>query len=405
MWRSVLQKIVGWNKQHTVAAVKITCQGNGNTYSALLLHEKKGIISIGETIDQTESLGEIIAKIPATTPIAISLTGRGILHKILQVKPHQEDSLASLVLPNAKNEDYYIQKIPCGNDYVVSMIRRSQLQEAIELLVHHKLTVVSASLGPFAVTSIFPLIAENEILTGQFLIRKEEGELQHFEPSKAISKSINVGNELISSHHIVLFANAFQFLRSEFAQHYLTVPSVTKDKENYFQKQYFIFFGWAIMVFFLLVLLVNFIFFSFYDGKNKELSQNELSASGNLSIINTLSKELTDKEQFLETAGWMGQSSSSFYADRIAATLPMQVQLREIKIHPTDEVESRKLKKNIFQPNMIWLSGTTVASTVLTTWIKELSSIDGIESAQIKKYAHDDKTNTGVFEILITHKE
>ena len=151
------------------------------------------------------------------------------------------------------------------------------------------------------------------------------------------------------------------------------------------------------------MLLINFLLFDHYSKKSNELSANINLNTGLLQQLDTLTKELKFKEDFIEQTGILSNSRLSLYSDRIASTLSDNIQLIDLSINPLD----KKLKSNQepeFNKNKIYINGITSNSTILNDWIKTIMKEGWVKEVNIKNYNQDNAITKGEFKIEIIIK-
>ncbi len=113
-----------------------------------------------------------------------------------------------------------------------------------------------------------------------------------------------------------------------------------------------------------------------------------------------MSETLTAKSKFLQQSGLLTPNKVSFYADRIASTVPGDIILTDWQFNPLADPD--KKETFTFKNGIIVISGISRQSAGFNDWIKELKNEEGIESVSILGYDHDIKANTALFTIELT---
>ena len=219
--------------------------------------------------------------------------------------------------------------------------------------------------------------------------------------SNSLEKSFfQIDSEKIEDNYLVSYAAAFSLLiDSDPVTPF--IQRVKGNKEEFLNKQLLKKMSWAVLGFFFTILMVNFLFFFRFSSKNNELTQKEGKYSSLFSEMESLGKQVKEKETFLSEAGWLQSSSMTYYADRIASTIPASVRLTEFSINPIDERKSKETKKELFTTGIIILRGDCSRPTELNEWLDKIKSTDKISKARLINYSYDNKDNKGSFSIEI----
>jgi Tfp pilus assembly protein PilN len=93
----------------------------------------------------------------------------------------------------------------------------------------------------------------------------------------------------------------------------------------------------------------------------------------------------------------------SYYADRVAATIPDSVTLTNLNIYPALSKFSLGVKQWSFQQDTILLTGYCNDPTLLDTWIDQIKTIKNIKQSKINSYLNKKQGTAGIFtaEVLI----
>lgn len=371
-----------------------------------LVLEKK-VIRIGkkQQLKETslESLKQFLEK---DTAVYINLSGRGILHKKLTEFSDDQNSLIQSVLPNAKAQDFYIQQIVSDKTNLVSVVRKETVDPLIKTINEMGFHAIGFSLGGTSIGSVLSLLslgnASSFSWAGHSIECNPEGEITSYKirEDKDEKKYLQLDSEKLEEEYLIAYAGAFNILLN-LAPVVPFIDTIQHQKEEFNQKLFFTKAGWAVLGFFMTVLLINFVLYSSYSSQNNELAQKESKYSSMFSEIEKLEKEVKEKEKFLSEAGWLQSSSMTYYADRIAATVPGSVKLTELSINPMDERKSKEEKKELFKTGIIHIKGECTRPTELNEWLDKIKSIDRISKARLVHYSFDDKENKGNFSIEI----
>lgn len=397
------------NKIHKAAGVELVLLSEGR-YRILLtiLILNKGAINIEKKELIEEGNLEILKdRIEKDTPVFLILNGRGILHKKIAESGADSNYLIQSVLPNAKAQDFYIQNITSEKTTLVSIIRKEIADPILEIIHKVGLYCIGCSLGGVVVSPLLPLISgidkKNLFSWAEHSLELDASDNSidyKFLNAPTEKKFFQLDTDKIEDSYLVSYAAAFVILTGNEP----VIPFVEKvvlNKEEFLNKQLFKKMSLAVLGFFFLVLMINFILFASFSSKNNELILKESKYSGMFSEMESLGKQVNEKETFLSDAGWLQSSSMTYYADRIAYTIPASVKLTEFSINPIDERRSKEEKKELFTPGMILLKGDCTRPTELNEWLDKIKAVDKITKARLVNYVYDNKENKGSFSIEI----
>lgn len=389
----------------SVQGVSVHLQQSGEALcSALLLKRVKNNI-VAENTAEGKPLSEIIPSLSKSQPLCLTIDGRGIIHKKVQATPDTRlPDLLQQVLPNATLADFYVQKTRVDDTQViVSLCRKDVLSDILREFETVRLFVVRLYLGPFAVKNILSLMDDPpaEILVPGYLLFHQNGVLTSFERTDREVRNLvpyKVSDEGVLPGSLCLYASCLAFfmaIRDESRD-----EKIRQSEDEFYYKRMLQVIGTGLVGFLFAALLVNFLVFDNYRKKEQELSSQVSLNNDLLSQLDTLRGELAQKQQFVEKNCLSGGSRLSFYADRIAFTVPEQILLSETDIFPLQ----KKLKEEqeaLFLHRAIHVSGTTSNSNYLNEWIKILNQEQWAEEVNILNYFQENASTSGVFTIEI----
>lgn len=398
--------IRGWwedKLRGTRAAGAVVQLGASVTCSFAVIEKKNSkleIISKGSS----PSIEEIT--IPAGTPLSISISGKGILHKRTGwTEGMSEAALLQKVLPNARPQDFYVQHTSPVNDHViVSVARRSSIDEVLAAFTKNKYQVVSCTLGPFCISSIIPALGLDGIVSEQLClpghtITITDGQVDdHIISGNHDAAPLRIGNEDIEPWFIIPFAAATgYFTGNDIAGE---ISSVSEQAEEWKQKRKFRLSGIALITFLFTVLLANYLVFDHYWKRKQALAVEVSLNDGALGKYTELKKQYDEKMEFLRSTGLLKTSRASFYADRLAMDIPPVIQLTEMNIDPL--IKSADDDDLEFEPGAIRVAGSCRQSNELNEWIKIIRKKDWVSNVELINYKQGKNDPAGEFIINVT---
>lgn len=364
--------------------------------------QKAGIISFEEAARIVDS----------NSPIILILNGKGIIHKKVSVEENDTPAKSlNKVFPNANLNEFNIQetRVTSISQTYISIIRSSVLNEVIEKLKTNKLTNISGcSLGPFVVNNLLTLINKksinNELLPiSGFQLKISEQEITEIENAASNNHSdpILIGDENVPANLVIAFAGAISYFVGS-ADGIINSETINDLKEEFVQKRKFELRGWTLLVTVLLILIVNFFMFNNYWSKRNQMGEALTVNQSAVERYDMLKKEVTQKNEFLEKNGLLESSRTSFYADKLAESLPLSIRWTDVNIHPVKKKQASEISEGFFFENkMIRISGKCQRSTDLNGWMKEVKLKPWISSVTLLNYTQDNETDDGLFLIEI----
>ncbi|MCK4661795.1 MAG: hypothetical protein KAT68_02935 [Bacteroidales bacterium] len=395
-------------KGRTVAGIYLIILPDGSqSFDIVILKRNKSLINVEKTSLSINDIDELNACLPASVPVCLSLSGKGIVHKKIKAEKSGDDFYyLNKVLPNASTDEFYIQKTELTDDfYYISVIRKEIIDEIISNINSKGIFIVDVVIGPFAIKNIIPFLDQQakNIYTKNFELTINDFYIENINRIEINSKNENykLSEENITSELIIPFATGFNYFIPDIKQFKSIIPSVSELKNDFFYKQFIRIFGYGILIFFLVLLMVNYFVFTNYNQKYNELSYNYSQNEELIEKLNQLKQDIKLKESFVYQLRMIEPSRISFCADRIAYLLPKEIILVQINIHPLKR-KLKKYKEPEFSNEIIQISGKCRKSTVLHEWIKMLKSEKWVKEIEILNVSQENKYSFGEFTIKIT---
>ncbi|MBL4755237.1 MAG: hypothetical protein JKY52_16785, partial [Flavobacteriales bacterium] len=166
-------------------------------------------------------------------PVNLILNGKGLVHKLVDAEPDMEDIvLLQQVLPNAKLEDFYLDKVPATDGkLMVSILRKDKVDPVLKEFTELGLYVVSIAFGPFVLQSVRTLLDRDADdnwalhMAGHHL-EYESGKIVSYQPESSSEAQVEIGGERIDEAVVIPFAAAFEFLFQRSDERSTEVPAI-----------------------------------------------------------------------------------------------------------------------------------------------------------------------------------
>jgi hypothetical protein len=391
----------------TAAGLECVLTTNGWQFNYIILKQENGKLIPGASGEAINSQ-EIIFRALKGIPIALSISGKGLIHR--KISWNESDSVSSMIhkaLPGTVTDDFYMQQcLPFNGTAYVSIIRKDHLDNLLNILYENNLQIISLRLGPFSIERSLPLLDKNEyqfdfsFLSYRFSIVDQTITDALFNEKIENEDSIIISGETLNPRLIIAFSSGLGLFSQQKQTDQTNIIRVLHAAEEYRNKRKFRLAGSFLVILFLSLLGLNFFITGHYN-KRKNLLQME--ASANIYALNeydTLRKVFSEKQEFLNKNHLFEPSRLSFYADDIARDIPLQVQLNELNLAP---IIKKHADDSIieFNPKQILVLGNCSKSIDLNDWMLQLKKKTWIRALTLLNYSHDKNNSNGEFSLSV----
>lgn len=378
------------------------------TVHVLKLSISKKLVQIG-TKKSYQGSSAKIAGLEISEPLAITITGKGVLiKKTNRLEVASEQNLQHL-FPALKLAEFYVQHFPSGEHSYVAIVRKEIADAVINVFKKQGTTVLMLSLGPFVADQVIPQInAYEDVL-------KFEGHQIQLNQTKewtdysyaAEAKSgfpLKIDIESIPEVFLLAYATAFQFILNTQLD-LITVHDEVLDQNlvELSAKLKFKKYSTMMLFFFFAVLMLNFLLLSAYNSANQEL----MSKAGQQSYIyenkQNLEEEVKGKENLVKKLAWNKGYHYAYLCDQIGSSLPKDITLNEMQINPLSGSNIGLIKDVQLEVGSIKIKGETSSVYSVNNWIYELQQKSWVKSVQLEKYTADEQKQTQVFTLLLNY--
>ncbi len=388
----------------TSVAIEVVGRSSYVFSFVVLRRNKKQIEKVSSGVG-IEHLEDLIQALDVKKPIVLTLSGAGIIHKKLQSDQLGLREALPYMLPNSNADDFIYQKTYSSKGSAFYSVARKDLVDQWRTEFEEKgFDVLEVSLGPFAIQSVLPILAERnqEVHLGKFSLDLGTESVQSFGLNgAALPTSFHIGEEQIPGDISLPYFGGFQTVTGIPQKVMIESEELTHNQSEYLHKRIFKVGGWAALIFLFAILLINFLWNSSLQSENNVLQESYLADSLTLSQCDKLKTEIDDKEGFLKKAGWLDRSHASLFMDKVAQLTPQDVLLTGLSYQPIDKNESRVQRKTIYQTNKIRVVGQVLSATSINPWIKELEEEKWVSAVKVIDYEYDSKKKVTFFELEI----
>jgi Tfp pilus assembly protein PilN len=213
---------------------------------------------------------------------------------------------------------------------------------------------------------------------------------------------MKIGIEPIGEQFILAYAAAFQLaLFHQLTPLSISIERVDHNLEEFGEKQKFSFRLATIAIAFFVLLLINFLLFSYYGDKNSSLSAQVSQSSASMETSQQTESEILKKEQLLKEIGWNKGKSYAWLADQLGQTVPASIELTEMSINPLDATVSNRLRKQVYQSGVIKVAGVTPELTSINDWVYVLKGKPWVKQVRLDNFSPSQEENRQQFSFTI----
>lgn len=369
----------------------------------VILKKKKEELIFSKKVAFVPDFETLKTHLPKDIPVVIVLNGKGILHKKLETLPADIEQIPQAILPNATAADFSFQVLPQATSNWVSLMRKAEVEKWVQSVQQLDFQVVGLAFGGFSSQVFYPMIenASNPLNTGYFNFTLSNDQTEILQLSKNPTNhptNIFIGEEVFSNILLTAGGAAFQHLLqqpSTIYQNEVVETAATNFRYTYGFKKL----GWTLLIATFGLLLVNFLAFSWLHNQTQQQQNQLVYHQTQLNQLDTLQRQLQEKQSFFKDNKLLQSSKVSFYSDEIGNSLPSGIQLTTFQIFPDQANQQQKREKLfLFDKTKLIIKGNSRRSTILNEWIKTLKSLDWIKSVKVLPYA-ETKGGVGEFEL------
>lgn len=402
-----------WTKYYRfgkAAGLGVVIGSGGDTVFNLVMVELSGDgLDITTKLAGITDIEKVASRIPPKVPIALNISGKGILYKKVGRIDAMDQEAFARILPNAALSDFYVQNFVSGDFSHVALMRRTDADRLLSRLKAFSLQVLMLSLGPFPVELVLGQlnIYESEfIIDGHKISRNEKGEwiaYQHKEGDPSLFP-IKLASEPVDEKIVVPYAMAFQLaLAGEIDRIGADADNLSPLLERRLSANRVKVQGLIVLSVFFLLLLVNTVWFSSLNASNNKLNEQVSLNSQNSTDIQKISTLSKNKESRLRSLGWDGGVNKAIMIDRALALMPAELTLLAVNVNPEDLARTRLMKTETFEDRVLEINGVAAEILPVNEWMARLKTLSWVKNISLVNYTFDNDKNTGSFAITIKY--
>lgn len=386
----------------TYFGVEHCSKGSEELFHIIALEKKKNTLDFSSK-NTYNSNDEVFKNLTKNAHISLVINTNKVLTKQVHSAKVTPEQLLYKAFPNINIEEFYFQILTQQSGGIISVCRKSYVDDIISNYTKNKLFITQVVLGSVAAASLKQFISQNIILTSNATLEFNNKELSNIETNHNSSQKdyeingLEVNNNFLLSTAIVL-GNMLGLveLQNNF--------TANVWHNTYIQIRFRTLFLRAAGLFILGALLINFFIFNNYYNKVNELKEiAEVNENSKQKLV-SLSQVVGSKQKMVEDLLKSGNSKSTFYINQIVQSLPPTILLDKFNYQPlTKRIKPQKPIEQEY--NVIILNGTSNNSQVYSKWISDLETYKWVNNIDILDYGTQSNVNSSFsIKILINNE-
>jgi len=385
---------------HYIGVEHFTLNNEDKIFLLLVEKKKEGLVITKK--DRVNYTGKISEKWDNKLPFFLTINTNQVIQKEVSSTDASDEKLLHKAFPNTNWEDFYFEIWRLKTKSIIAIARKSYLHEIVTNYESQKITIAGISLGICSIADIIDYTDEAILQTNHQLISNQEQEQIISASLQDSVTTYNINSLQIENRQLLAFSGILRLIMNGTVNTGSIIAYSNELYDDYNQKTFFVK-GLKIAVGALLVVLVlNFIFFTHYYKLAQETSETLLVNKSSIEDVNKIKQRIVVKEEKVKNLVGKTTSQSSLIINEIANKVPASILLTELTFNPL----VKKIKPEepiITQEKTITISGTTIANGAFTNWIESIEKLNWVEKVLITHFGKND-TNETVFSIKLTLK-
>lgn len=360
-------------------SIEFFTQNGKDSIAFLQLENKKKEI----TVARAEIYKEAGSLEKGKYPLWVTVNTAHVLQKQVPDTDTNDRKLLHKAFPNIKTDEFYYEIWRCGTLSFISVCRKSYVEEL--LLTLSGFRVAGFSLGVSPVSNIINFDLPGVIFTNTQRITPMAEENNILLLDAAVNHNYTINGLEISNPYLLCFAGALTLLIKTGSTTGNTNEQSVILMEGYRQKAFFEKGMVAGVAFILVVLLINFVLFTYYFSKAEELDQAAALYSADADALMQIRRRVEGKQEKLKAFAGTASSESAGLINELVESLPHSITLSEMSFHPMEK-KIKEGERIDTQDNIITVSGTTSETSDFTHWIADSEKVGRVAKITIVSF-------------------
>lgn len=348
------------------------------SYSVQFISVKNDELAI-DSFYENISEQELKTKLKPEIPVLLSFQGDKVISKEVKIS----EDVNSIIL-NENKEDFFISQNRFFESNYVSIVRKYDVNSAIEIFNNLNVTVLDFTIGPF-VSLLLKIHTEDSIIytSGFQLEFSEEGELLDYSKVEIPGEQLRVGSDKLSICQVPLIATFFNYKNVE---QFIEEKDIILKNDVDEYKKHKLFLKLLMFTLFLVLfsLIVSTILRGYYQNEYVKAEQELFYLEKTYNEIISLDKEKSELESLVSNLSGFSDEYYSHYVYYLLENIPLGIHLERLDVNPLRHKLFKEKEVQFFN-NQIVISGEVDSSNKLSTWIEDLRQKEWVKSIEIKE--------------------
>lgn len=383
----------------TYASLEIIESEQGEAYFLLELKKDKNELVITNK-KELKKLEELPNHIKKKYPLFLCINTSNVLtKKVENTNTNSIEAIVNQAFPNLDLGNFYYEVIQTSTNPIVTISRKEPVDTILHKLKEMQIRISKFSLGISAIYYVLPYLKDESIIASNFKINISDTDIDTILPSVSeAEKKYTINGLELSSDHLLSFSQILGNLNQSSSS--TNFESLTeKLKWEFRNHRIFNRIVKYSLIFFLVLLLGNFLAYDFYHEEVGQLNSAMAATSSKKDELTFLDASVKRKQERVETLSASSNSKATYYLDLFAGQIPNSILLNELKYQPLAK-PVREKKPIILEDGTLLISGISKDVKEFSFWIEELEKYEWINSVETLDYDYISK-NTSNFLIEI----
>ena len=331
-------------------------------------------------------------------PVVLTIEGKGVLHKYVETSV--DKIKLRNIIPNIKEEDFYVNYTPNEVGTWVSIIRKDLVSKILEekgILIDN---IVDLYLGPTGIQWLTEMSNELPAFVGGSELTYKSNQLESIRKSSGghLKNRFIFGVDLEFNKHLAFIGALVCFSKRN---HSHKNETWTKNKKTLKDKKVFQNSVKLTLGVLLFVFMGNMVLNQILNSTYNEKAALALKHSDLVNQAVALQEEEELKREFIQKLGLEVNPQFAVFSDEIGETVPQSIQLSKLIVNPLKKT-IRKKKLIEFKNEIIEIGGFCKSSQVCNEWVQELRNLSWIKKIELVEFKFN-KDNIGEFTVEVSY--
>lgn len=393
-----------WLHRLTVSkrAVGVYLSGSGDVWqlNRVTLVRQKNSLAVEHLASNAGSLEEVIASLPKGLPLYLAVDTKGVLHRFVAgVTPAEALSTA---FPNLPAAEVLAQTHGLPQGVQLSVARQHILSPILEAFAAAKCFVYGLHLGPWFAHQLAGLAGfthDHRVRIGTSVLRFDGAQWLGVEksPQEGMALQWTLGDDVLEGDYLPAYVAALTYFTASPTPMQAAHDPVGPFRQEGMHHRLFRKLGvGALGVAFVLV-LINALVFMQYNDRSQVLSVQYSAEASQIREYDELRREVEARQSFLSRLGWGAVPPLVFYSDQLGQSIPSDIRLTALNLHPLNHDELDRNRRMVFTPSFIQVEGVSNDQLALNRWIQHLEALAWVGRIRDVEYSQRRTAPGGAF--------